>query len=571
MAAGERGHALWQVGAGGSRAIDNLEELERVLLHQRQVDWGQRQSFFSPTIQRDAHDPLALYGMEAAVERLQRAVSAGERILVWGDYDTDGICATAILVSVLRQLGAQVTPYLPDRADGYGLNGDVLRHLRSDFDLLVTVDCGVSDGEEILWLKSQGIDVIVVDHHAIPEQLPPALAVLHPRHPEGAYDCPHLSGAGVSWKLAQGLLRHPQSGVANAREAELWLLDLATLGTVGDMVPLLGENRAIVTDGLHVLRHTRRVGLQQLVQAQRRSSDFDTEHISWRLVPLLNAAGRMDHPLPALELLLTNDEARAAELLTQLQRYQQERRKVSARVLAEATAQCEERDDACIFVASEQWPAGVVGLVASRLSEAFDRPAFVVGHNGKHAVGSVRSRGSANVLELMHAGKKYLTASGGHPQAAGFSLPFDQVPALRQAIVSAGETVRPPATMVQADAVVAEELLTSNTVTLTRKFAPFGAANAKPQFVSRNLRLVSARAIGKSGQHAKFSFDANGSLLDGIGFGLADTLQRLKSAVDVFGALEFNQYRGRTMLQLQVQAIVPAGAARIVEGAPISV
>jgi single-stranded-DNA-specific exonuclease len=545
------------------------ERLSTLLLAQRGVALGQENIFFEPNFERDIHDPAKMSGMTAAVERIVRSASKQERILVYGDYDADGITGTALLVSTLRELGVAVLPYLPHRLeDGYGLNGRVLDRLAPEFDVLISVDCGVSNAAEIARLGELNKDVIVVDHHTLPDPLPPALAILHPGL--GTYPFAHLSGVGVAWKLAQALLRDSRLGGAD-RDREKWLLDLCCLGTVADMVPLTGENRAIASFGFEVLRRTKRPGLRLLVDAAlQKGQSVDAELISFRVAPLLNAAGRMDHAQPALDLLLTSQPDRARELINRLRRLNEARRTESQRVQVEA----EERlisNEPVVFAYSEGWQAGVVGLVAGRLSEKFARPAVVIGNGGSHAIGSVRAPAGFNVMKMLTAVQQHMLTLGGHASAAGFSVAHEQVPQLHDALVGGGVDVT-AASFVQvtgADALVSGELLDWDTVGLLERFEPYGERNARPRFVLREAMIDHWRPVGKAQDHAKINFRVGAMPIEGIGFGLAKD-QGMRDItdgmpVDVLFHLDVNEYKGRRSLQLIVRDVAPAGQVRIEE------
>lgn len=534
----------------GGVVIASLVELETLLLKQRGVAEEQREVFYMPTYAGSLHSPLALYGMEAAVERLRIAARRGERVVVYGDYDTDGLTAAAIVTLVLRQLGARVTPFIPHRFDdGYGLNQRVLTELLPEFDVLVTVDCGVSNVAEVAWLRAQGKDVIIVDHHELPAgEPPPALAVLHPRHPLGKYPFGYLSGAGVAWKLASALLKNVT--------AEQTLLDLALLGTVADMVPLLDENRALVTFGLEVLWYTRRPGLQSLLRESRLQVPFTTEQLSWRVIPQLNAAGKMDHAQPALDLLLAETATSADRAVQALLEHNRERRRMTTKVLAEAEAELQEVTTPCIFAADVRWPAGVVGLVAGRLSQKYGRPAVVVGGNGRHGVGSARGPEGMSVLDLLRVGEAHLLKLGGHARAAGFSVEEHNIHVFREAMQHANITSIKESGNEAVGVPISTSLIDWRLLQLVERFAPFGQGNERPLFAAREVPVVSVRTVGSDGQHAKCVFDINGQLVEGIGFGLVEQLSHKNKQVDVIFSIEANEWRGRRTLQLNLKEVL---------------
>lgn len=556
----------WVVRPGGGEPADSVEQITQLLFWQRGVTARQTDAFLTPKFERDIHDPWLLQGMDRAIERVMAAVQKQERIVIYGDYDVDGLTATAMITSVLRSLGATVVPFIPHRlADGYGLNLAVLQKLAPEFDLLITVDCGVSNIEEITWLAQQHKEVIVIDHHEFAQsgQLPPALAVLHPRHPATTYPFPWLCGAGVTWKVCHALL---QRVAPHHPEASKSLLDLVVLGTIADMVPLTGENRTIVHFGLQALPHTVRPGLRALLEKARLTSDtIDAETLAWRIIPRLNAAGKIDHAQPALDLLLTTDDSRARDLLRQLDLLNTTRQTETTRVMQEAEKSIDAGISPLIFVANLTWPAGVVGLVASRLSEKFARPAIVVGGNGQHAVGSARSAVAVNILEVVRHGQEHLLKFGGHARAAGFSVVADKLPALQATLHAFAQNLAPAAEAISyADACLTTHLMGWPLLHQLERFAPFGQGNQRPVFISQALRVVSQRAVGKTKQHAKFTFlNSSDEFLDGIGFGLADRVKPGTEYVDALFSLERNNYGHRQLLQLKLQDIAPTGTVTI--------
>lgn len=565
----------WQVREVSSRGISSVGALQKSLLRTREVP--QATHFFTPDFNRDTHDPLLLSDITVARDRIFAAIAKKEHVLVYGDYDADGISSTALLVSVLTQLGARVTPFLPHRIEhGYGLHGGVLSDVAADIDLLIAVDCGIANATEIEFLRRKKVDTIVVDHHALPTTLPPALAILHPRHPQQLYPFAWLCGAGLSWKLAQALLRDPRAALAqksSIEDMEKWLLDLAVIGTVADVVPLQGENRAITHFGLEVLKRTQRPGLRSLLlRARCVLSQLSARDLAFQLIPKLNAAGRMDHPQPALDLLLAETSERAEELLTGLESLNNRRRTLSRRVVDEAEAQLLRQDAPVLVVAGATWPAGVVGLAAAKLAERFGRPAIVVGQAGDKMVGSARSPEGSNVLEILTAATEYLERLGGHAHAAGFTVRGGQLENFKAAVTIAGQSRATPehaGLTHTADAIVDPALLKRQTVDMLRTFAPFGEGNEEPRFVIRDLELAAWRIVGRDGKHAKCSFTHEAGLIDGIAFGLAPQMREeiasQRGAVDVLCALEENEFRGRTMLQLDIHDIAPAGKVSIMQ------
>lgn len=543
---------VWRLlGTGPARSLTQLREQ---LLSERGVNAAREEDFFRPSFETSIHDPFLLHDLVAGLERIQKAKKNRERVLVWGDYDVDGITATAILVSVLTEIGVAVTPYLPNRADdGYSLNQSVLESLLPHFDLIISADCGVSSLEEIAWLKTQGKDVIVVDHHEMRDSLPEADAILHPRL--GTYPFAHLSGAGVAWKFAQALLP----------ERSRDLLELAALGTIADVVPLLGENRAIVTFGLRGIAHSKRPGVAALCRTCRLAGNpaLSSQDVAFRLVPHLNAAGRMDHPQPSLDLLLTQDEYQAEVLAQRLAQYNRERQSVTRKVMAEAEANLDTTLP-FMFSANLDWGVGIVGLAAGRLAEQYGRPAIVVGGNGRHAVGSARAPLGSNVLELLRTAESFLMKLGGHERAAGFSLEPAQLEKFQQALAEASPQEKKERVLVrEVQAELEPKLLNWDLLELLESFEPYGEGNKRPLFLVRGLSVLDVRLMGKEQEHLKLMLAGFGETLEAVGFRKAKQAPAVGSRVDIVGTVEVNEYRGNRRLQFVMEDVALAGAMRI--------
>lgn len=556
----------WNIRSAASE-IDDAETLVRVLLENRNVRLDDQESFFSPLYDRDIHDPYSIMDMEKAVERMFSAIKNKERILVYGDYDADGVTSTAIMVETLIALGAHVIPYLPHRYDdGYGLNGTVLKQMFSEFELLITVDCGVSNSAEIAMLQLAGKDVIIIDHHEIPEQMPQAYALLHPRHTNGSYMWGHLCGAGMSWKVAQALLRDVRSPFAGDPDREKWLLDMVMIGTIADVMPLLGENRAIVRFGKEVLMRTKHPGIAALLQESRVNvSAITAEDIAFRIVPLLNAAGRIGHPQSALDALLAQNPQQAEVAVKKLVQLNNERRTLTKKMMDEASLEID-HNLPFVFIANKTWPAGIVGLVAGRLASQFSKPAFVVGGHSSlaHAVGSARGGGKGNVMSALETVRHHTLKLGGHKAAAGFSVLHENLEHMknglqeyflaRQSSTSDGGLE----TLHIADATISSHMITWDTARLLAKFEPFGEGNAKPSFVLKGLPLLSVKTVGKSNDHMKAKLLVGDREVDAIGFGLGGSIPALKNTVDIIASIGVNEFRGRESLELRLVDIAPA-------------
>lgn len=564
---------VWQVKPGGKRLFASTEHIKSMLLQQRGISGDLEASFFEPRYHTGIHDPYLLADMHAAVDRIYKAIDKGEHILIYGDYDVDGVSSTAIMISVLKDLGANASPFIPDRTDnGYGLDLKVLKELVNNFNLLITVDCGISNYEEIEWINKQGKEAIIVDHHVLPETLPNATAVLHACHPAGKYPFAHLCGVAMSWKLATALLRSKQCNLDNVEIRIKEMMDLVCLGTIADMVPLIGENRVIVKYGLKMLAKSRRQGVQVLVKSLGAGARIDTDSVSFKIGPLLNAAGRIRHAQPALDILLEDNAVKAAAHLSRLRQLNNERRKVSQAIQTEAEQISGVGTGPVVFAVNFKWQVGVVGLVAGRLCERFGKPALVIGGANGKAVGSARAPAGFSVLDIIRGGNDHLIRFGGHERAAGFTLEEDQIDNFKNALMAAASKKQVSGDVIKkepADLVLNQELVNWDLVEALQQMEPFGQGNEQPRFVFTNVYLGNWRKVGKTEEHIKMSFNMNDELVDGIGFGLAKSIEekgiKPKDVVDVLGNLEINEYNGRRMLQVRIIDVEKAGTVSIIE------
>jgi len=525
--------------------------LDRVLAARGYGTAKERSDFLDCSIER-LHDPFRMPGMKTAVERLVRAVQSGERILVHGDYDADGLTATALLTRLLLELGASVSSLIPDRmADGYGISlPGVLNAVQEGVTLLVTVDCGISAAEEINSLGPLGVDTILTDHHTCPPILPNALAILNPHLPGSTYPFKDLCGAGVAYKLAQALcLELGCSGT------ERDLIDLAAVGTIADVVPLTGENRILAAQGVVAIQAKPRAGLHALLTASVQDGKAITAGtIGYTLAPRLNAAGRMGDATRALDLLMTDDPDSAALLAVELASANRERQTLEAQIFSEAVEAVDRTlsftEDEPIVVAKEGWHSGVIGIVAARLADQYQRPAIVfAGEKGLYK-GSGRTAGSFDLLAAIRSAAAHTVRYGCHPKAAGLTVSTDQMEAFRLALNRYSRLhldtaqLRP---VILADFGVVATDLSLDSARELEALAPYGEANRQPSFVLKHVRLVDMKPVG-SGRHLRFRFRSerdNGQTMDleGIGFGLSGMEEDFASGdwVDILFHLEVNR------------------------------
>ncbi len=529
------------------------------LLHARGIDsLAAAEAFLNPGLDQ-LHPPALMQDMDKAVHIIREAIKQGLTIAVYGDYDADGVCASAILMEALRELGAEVFSYIPDRQEeGYGLNAAAVEEISEKAGLLISVDCGVTARQEVALARELDLQVIITDHHTIQADLPPADALLHPGR--GGYPFPSLCGAGVAFKLACALL----GDIKGHR-----FLDLAALATIADLVPLNGENRVIAALGLSALSSTRRPGLLALMEVAgiRQEEGISAQQVGYQLAPRLNAGGRLATAEEALQLLLTQDPGEAALIAGNLDQLNQTRRQVEREVLDQAMLQVEGQDLSSLrslVVAGPDWNSGVVGLAAGRLAERYQYPAIVLSIQGEELVGSGRSAGRVDLHRALTACASLLPRFGGHRMAAGLALKLSDLPAFSRMFDQAvreqlGDQDLIPET--QYDYPLGLDEVSVENAALLSRLAPFGIGNPQPVFLLEDLPLQSARQVGATGAHLKLSLGSPGKALDGIAFGKGHLAGQLPEEITLVGSVEENRYMGRVKAQVNVQAIFPGHRA----------
>ena len=520
-------------------------------------------------------DPFRMLGVRRAVDRIRDALRAGERIVVYGDFDADGVTATALLVQALTALGGEAVPYIPHRVDeGYGLNCDALDKVAAaGARVVITVDCGIRSPEEVAYGKDLGLDMIVTDHHSIGPVLPPALAVINPKQPGDPYPFKDLAGVGIAFKLAQALLiaeqREPLGRSAVGLE-ERDLLDLVALGTVADLAPLIGENRALVQRGLVELNRPRRPGIQaMLAEAGIEPGRVDATAIGFVLGPRINAAGRLDTAQHSYDLLTAADVLTAkglAERLSQLNRERQDRtRYLVDRAREQIDALGPGRD--LYLIVDPKFEPGIVGLVAGRLTEELYRPALVAEQGEDVTHGSARSIPEFNITAALDECRDLLVRHGGHAAAAGFTVRNENLPALRaqlEAIAArelAGQDLQPS---LGIDAVVQLSDLDWAVQEKLAQLEPCGYANPQPVLASLGVGLTVQRQVGTDRRHLKLTVvdPRTGQAWDAIAFRQGDWFGHLPPRIDLAYTLEVNEFKGERSLQLNVKDIRPAEVSR---------
>ena len=513
------------------------------------------------------HDPMLLPGMDRAVARLRTAVDYGETVGVFGDFDVDGITGTAIMCEGLGSLGARPVPYIPQRTgEGHGLSlGAIDSLVESGASLIVTVDCGITDTDEVAYASDLGVDVIITDHHVPPSGLPKAVACVNARLEGSAYPFDELCGAGLALKVIHGL--HQSWGVPY----DPALLELAALGSVADLVPLVDENRYLVSNGIEQLKITRRPGLLALFETARLSADqLTSESIAFQIGPRLNAAGRMGNPADSLRLLTTRSPEEATMLAEKLEDLNQERRAATedASALAVEAVEAMPSVPPILVVAHEAIPQGVAGLAASRLVERYRRPAVVLSLNGEQAVASARSIPEFNIVEAIASASDLLVRYGGHAQAAGFTVSTDLIPeATERLLAHAGrllESLDLTPTL-EIDAVARLPELTMDTYDWLASLEPFGKANRRPLFASMGVTIKEARLVGNNQQHLRLRVEQGGQEIVALAFNQADAWRALEgqagpAPLDLAYTLMLDSWQGQDSLALRVKELRVSGS-----------
>jgi len=503
--------------------------------------------FFNPDFDNDIHDPFLFRGMEKAVERILKAVEGKEKIAIFGDYDVDGITSATVLNTVLKNLGARPIVYIPDRSrEGYSLNLTAIKYLRSKkVKLIITVDCGIRDVSKIKKAVEWGIDTVLTDHHmpavsltsdTAGNILPPAYAIINPKAKKETYPFTELAGVGVAFKLASALIKaclnHIGSRSALKKKfkdgSEKWLLDLVALGTVADMVPLIGENRTLVKYGLLVLSKTRRIGIKSVFSSARlelsSKNPPNTGQISFQIAPRLNAAGRMDHANTSFELLNTDDPKKASELAKELETKNGRRQRLTEKIVKAIEKRIDLKQK-IVFEGDPEWPVGILGLAAGKICEKYARPAFVFKEDKKEIRGSIRSISKFKVVPALEQCKDLLLKYGGHDFAGGFVfLPKNKKRLEKRLRQIANKLLREEdlAWETKIDQRIELSEVNWELYEEIKRLEPFGVGNSTPLFLAEKVELFQCQLVGNGNKHLKMWFKSEDTVFEAIGFGKGD-------------------------------------------------
>lgn len=552
--------------------LRSSQVLAQVLLNRGLNDTEQCLSFLRPDL-KTLHDPGLIPNLPQAAQRIAQAIRDKQKIVIYGDYDVDGITSVAILWHGIRLLGGEASYYIPHRIDeGYGLHPEAITQIcDSGAQLIISVDCGVTAIEPARIAKERGVELIITDHHEMLETLPDCHSVVHPRlASETPYPNPHLCGAGVAFKLAWGIGQAMAGGNRVSQEMREYLVEamgLAALGTIADVVPLVGENRILAHFGLSGLRLSKINGVKALLESAKLDGQkIDCYHAGFVLAPRLNAAGRMGHANLAAQLLTDAEPAKAAEIATYLEQQNRARQTMERKILAEAIEQVETSNLAAegqraIVLGGEGWHAGVIGIVASRIVERFHRPVIMVCLNDGMGQGSGRSIAGFHLADALQACREHLESCGGHEMAAGLKLRAENFAAFRDAFVEYANQKLDPARLVpelQIDCIAGLEHMSAALVNDLKRLGPFGHGNRKPLIGCKGVTLAGPpRRIGKTGDHLQLFIKQGKNHMRCIAFGCGELHDKLESGMQIDLAVEpqINEFNGRSSVELAVKDV----------------
>ena len=555
----------WQIYETDSQKVQELIDkynlnllLATILVNRNILETENLEKFLKPT-RNDFHDPFLMPDMEIAVERILKAIENKEKIIIYGDYDADGITSITVLKSFFKDIGVEVSSYIPNRLEeGYGLNKPAVKKIVDDkYNLMITVDCGISAIEEIDYANSLGIETIVTDHHEVGEKLPNALAIVDAKRKDNMYPCRDLAGVGVVFKLIQAL-----SIKLNLKEESyLKYLDIVCIGTISDIVPLVDENRVIAKLGLMLVNQTKNLGLKSLLMSSGYKK-IDSTTISFGVAPRINACGRMGHAEEALKLFLSNNLNEVQELTKKLNDYNVKRQDIEKRIYEEAVKQIEERNlnkNNTIIVAGENWHHGVIGIVASKITEMYFKPSILLCNEGDESKGSGRSIPGFDLHDALMKCLDHIEKFGGHSMAIGITIKKSELEQFSQSLenVAKEEHTEEIVPIVQIDAKISLSDINKEMVESLNQLEPFGEGNKMPIFVIKNLKIDSIRALTE-GKHLKLTLREGNNMVNAIGFNMGSLAEEYKigDKIDVAGMLEINSFNGVDSVQINLKDIM---------------
>ena len=534
----------------------NLPEfIAKILVNRNVIEDKKIKVFLDPT-RNDFYNPYLLNDMEKAVNRIIEAINNKQKIIIYGDYDVDGITSITVLKKFIQDRGIEIGYYIPDRLnEGYGLNKEAVKKIANEkYELMITVDCGITALEDVKYANSLGMDVIVTDHHEPLDIIPEALAVVNPKRKDSTYPFKNLAGVGVVFKLIQAISQKMEL----PEKEYLKYLDLVCIGTISDIVPLVDENRVIAKLGLKLVCVTKNIGLRELINSIR-FKKIDSNAVSFGIAPRINACGRMGHAEEAIKLFLTENLVEAGDIADNLNKYNVTRQSIERKIYDEALEKIEKNNmnlENSIILGGENWHHGVIGIVASKITETFNKPSILICFDGEEGKGSGRSIVGFDLHEALCKTSEYLEKYGGHEMAVGLSLKrsnFDSFKEKFQEIVEKSD-IKDIVPIIKIDDEIDLKNVTMDMVREIDKLQPFGEENKVPIFLFRNLKIDSIRAIS-DGKHLKLSLKYSNGWIDAIGFNMGELVEQytIEDKVDVVGFLEINSYNNIEKLQINIK------------------
>lgn len=512
--------------------------------------------FLNPT-RNDFYDPFLMPDMEIAVNRIIKAIDEKEKVIIYGDYDVDGITSITVLKKFLKDRGLDVDSYIPNRLDeGYGLNKNAIDSIvKQKYTLMITVDCGISGLEEVDYANSLGLDTVITDHHEPAETLPKALAVVDAKRKDNKYPFNQLAGVGVVFKVIQAISKR-----FNLEEKEyLKYLDLVCVGTISDIVPLVDENRVISKLGLKLVEVTRNIGLKALLNSTG-AKTVDSSTISFCVAPRVNACGRLGYEQEALDLFMTDNIIKAEEIARRLNKYNSERQQKEVKIFNEAIEMIEqgEKNKNCIILGKENWHHGVIGIVSSKVTEMYYKPSILICFEDDEGKGSGRSIQGFDLHEALGKCQKHIERFGGHSMAIGITIKKSEFDEFKQDVEKYTENtnIKDLIPIIKIDKEITIDDINMDTIKELKKLEPYGEANKMPIFIYKNLKINSIRALSE-GKHIKLTLKDKNVVIDAIGFNMGNLVNEylLGDRIDVVGSLEINKFNGKESIQLNLKDI----------------
>lgn len=531
------------------------------LLYNRGVTCSKEAEDFFKSDGRLSHDPLLMPDVEKAAARTYQALLGGETIAVYGDFDADGITSTAIVCKCLSSLGGNIIPYIPNRVtEGHGLRTHAIKELRKKgVSLIITVDCGVTAIAELEECREKGLDIIITDHHSPLETLPKAYAIINPKLKNSKYPFKELAGVGVAFKFLQALYKS-----IGKLDSLYEMLDLVAIGTIADVMPLIGENRYLAKQGLEEINKTTRKGIVKLIEKARlKKGEITSENVAWAIAPRLNACGRLDHAIPGYNLMITESDDEATELAQYLEEKNQERQKLTAKYIIKAKRQIDKKNlPSLIIIKDDECPHGILGLISGRITDEFWRPSIVIRTGENICSASCRSIPEFNITEALKKCGHLFTHFGGHAQAAGFTLPTENLAEAEKTLCEIADAELKDIELkrsIMIDAEVKLSFLNKSLYYEMQHLAPFGEGNPNPIFLSRNIEVSTYRHIGDNGSHLKLTIKQGSHLWNAVAFRIGDSLSKvLHLPLDFVYNLEMDSWQGTNSLRLNIIDFKPS-------------